>query len=180
MAKNVALQGESMKKIVAGIAVLLVAALFAPRARGQEHVNIGAYADYFRWSKGGDVNLAGVGGRVSVNIAPIGRLMQEVGVPAQMLNLRSRARALPSVLLAMQRERHPNRLLAQGFSHSSAQVGVKASARALKIFPGYASFLPRVNERFLSCVHYLPQNTREAWDLEDRHRTFVVAAQMHT
>ena len=108
-----------------------------------------------------------------------GRLMQEVDVPAQMLNLRLRARALPSVLPAMQREWHPKRLLTQRFSDCSDQVGMKASARALKIFPGYASFLPRVKERFLSCVHYLPQNTREAWDLEDRHQTFVVAAQMH-
>jgi hypothetical protein len=49
-------------------AVLLVAGL-VPVASAQNHVELGVYGDYFRLSQT-DTNMAGLGGRLSVTVAP--------------------------------------------------------------------------------------------------------------
>jgi hypothetical protein len=40
---------------------------------------MGIYGEYFRWGQGGDINLAGLGGRLSVNVARKVQLEGEIG-----------------------------------------------------------------------------------------------------
>jgi hypothetical protein len=65
-----------MKHVWAMLTLALLFFLCAPRAKAQyrnsgDHIEVGLFGDYFRWDQGGDVNLAGVGGRVGINLAPI-------------------------------------------------------------------------------------------------------------
>jgi hypothetical protein len=58
----------------------VVAVSIAPRASAQDHAEIGAFVDYFRWNQGNgsDTNLVGLGGRLSVNIMPVVQLEGEI------------------------------------------------------------------------------------------------------
>jgi hypothetical protein len=59
--------------------LILAASSVAPGAYAQDssdHLNVGVYGNFFRLSDG-DFNLAGVGARVSVNIAPAAQLEAE-------------------------------------------------------------------------------------------------------
>ena len=57
-----------MMRVAPLVALLLLGCLLAPAALGQEHGQISAYGDYFHLSQT-DTNLAGLGGRFSLNIA---------------------------------------------------------------------------------------------------------------
>jgi hypothetical protein len=70
-----------MKKLLVFVFTTgIMTAFTAPRTSAQDHVEIGAFADYFRWhaSEGSNANLFGVGGRFSVNIFPVVQLEGEV------------------------------------------------------------------------------------------------------
>jgi hypothetical protein len=70
-----------MKRAWIALSLGFAALLFTPRAFGQlreaDHVEIGAFGEYFRWHQGGDVGLGGVGGRLSVNLTPTFQLEGE-------------------------------------------------------------------------------------------------------
>lgn len=65
-----------MKRFCTTLSLILLASCFAPSAFAQYHeegdqVQFGVFGDYFRWHQGGDVNLAGIGARLSLNMTPI-------------------------------------------------------------------------------------------------------------
>lgn len=65
-----------MKHVCTTVGLMLLAWLFAPSASAQyhdtgDHVEVGVFGDYFRWTQGGDINLTGVGARVGLNLTPL-------------------------------------------------------------------------------------------------------------
>jgi hypothetical protein len=56
--------------------VFLLSLLSAPGIFAQDHAEVGVFGELFRWDAA-STNLAGVGGRVSVNVAPIVQLEAE-------------------------------------------------------------------------------------------------------
>src|SRR5579864_9674004 len=72
-------RGKTVKRF-AYIAILALSTfIFVPGASAQEtpdHVNIGVFGNYVRLSDG-DLNLAGVGGRLSVGVLPMVQLEAE-------------------------------------------------------------------------------------------------------
>jgi hypothetical protein len=60
-----------MKRVFVMVTVLVAGAFFASRAWGQDHVELGIFGQYFRWSQAGNANLAGVGGRLAFNVLPV-------------------------------------------------------------------------------------------------------------
>jgi hypothetical protein len=72
-----------MNRFATALCLIIAAVLFAPHAFAQyrvgDHVEIGAFGEYFRWTEGDDLGLGGVGGRVSVNLTPTIQLEGEAG-----------------------------------------------------------------------------------------------------
>jgi hypothetical protein len=69
-----------MKSLLLLLFTASVALFVTPRASAQDHVEVGAFGELFRWNtpSGSDTNLAGVGGRVSFNVLPVLQLEGEV------------------------------------------------------------------------------------------------------
>ena len=68
-----------MRRIIFALIALFVftPGVFAQNS-GSDHVNVGVYGDFVRLNSG-DVNLLGVGGRVSFNVLPVVQIEAESG-----------------------------------------------------------------------------------------------------
>jgi len=72
-----------MKHLWTAPCLVLAGLLLTPCAFAQyhvgDHVELGVYGQYFRWHQEGDLGLAGVGGRISVNLTSNLQLEGETG-----------------------------------------------------------------------------------------------------